>query len=370
MDDSEKGVHRPNGREQREFFLSRKKNLAVSLLLLCGCYTAVLYPAYFPREAKAWRQDSLAQRREEGLLNRSAGLLSRACRPGWSRERLRAVHPGRLPLAVPVFLRDVGGEQRLSPPLGLRGSEERAAAALGSLPQSGLPPSLAAGGCRRCVVVGSGGILLGSRLGDHIDQHDVIIRMNSAPVSGFERDAGSRTTIRLTYPEGAPHSPREYTNTSLVALAVFKSSDLDWLTGVVAQKPLGWWTRLWFWQEVVDSIPLRPENFRILNPEIIRETREVLLGLSEAPGHQGSHSKMVPTLGASAVVMALQLCDEVSLAGFGYDLQHSDTPLHYYESLHMDAIKVQVVHDVSMEKTFLRELVGATVLNDLTGGLT
>lgn len=55
--------------------------------------------------------------------------------------------------------------------------------------------------------------------------------------------------------------------------------------------------------------------------------------------------QMVPTLGASAVVMALQLCDQVSLAGFGYDMQHPQARLHYYESIRMDAMKVQVSLD-------------------------
>lgn len=51
---------------------------------------------------------------------------------------------------------------------------------------------------------------------------------------------------------------------------------------------------------------------------------------------------MVPTLGASAVVMALQLCDQVSLAGFGYDMQHPQHRLHYYETIRMGAMKAQV----------------------------
>lgn len=51
---------------------------------------------------------------------------------------------------------------------------------------------------------------------------------------------------------------------------------------------------------------------------------------------------MVPTLGASALVMALQLCDQVSLAGFGYDMQHPGARLHYYENIRMEAIKAQV----------------------------
>lgn len=62
--------------------------------------------------------------------------------------------------------------------------------------------------------------------------------MNNAPVLGFERDAGSRTTIRLMYPEGAPPISEEYKNTEVVALVVFKSLDLAWLTSVVNKDPL------------------------------------------------------------------------------------------------------------------------------------
>lgn len=62
--------------------------------------------------------------------------------------------------------------------------------------------------------------------------------MNNAPVFGFEKDAGSRTTIRLTYPEAASFLAQEYQNTDIVALVVFKSLDLEWLTSVVTKKPL------------------------------------------------------------------------------------------------------------------------------------
>ncbi|KAG7462466.1 hypothetical protein MATL_G00185170 [Megalops atlanticus] len=352
-----------NGKtELRKFFISRETNLCLSLVLLLGCYSAVLIPAYLPKEQPVWENGSL-QGRDTVLLNRSASLLARECRPGWCGERLRsAALCLRLP-EIPVFLQEGRAEWAQPPPLGLQDSEERAARTLQTLPQRGPPPGLGGGGCSRCVVVGSGGVLLGSRLGGHIDQYDVIIRMNNAPVFGFERDAGSRTTIRLMYPEAAPQSPREYQNTAIVALVVFKSLDLEWLASVVTKESLGWWSKLWFWRNVVESVPLQPENFRILNPEVLHQTSLALQTYAK------QQRKMVPTLGASAVVMALQLCDEVSLAGFGYDLQHPDAPLHYYESLRMDAMKSQVVHDVSAEKVFLRELVAAQVVTDLTGAL-
>ncbi|XP_077351649.1 ST3 beta-galactoside alpha-2,3-sialyltransferase 7 isoform X2 [Festucalex cinctus] len=349
----------------RDFFISRTENAVLSVLLLVGCYSAILIPAYFPLHKFAITDEQYHKREE--VLNRSAWLLSSRCHRRWCVERLK-----RLPCAsaltdIPVFLQQEGSAAfwDTPPPLGLQGSREHLARALASLPQPGPPRSLRRdGGCRRCVVVGSGGILHGSHLGSHIDQYDVIIRMNNAPVLGYERDAGSRTTIRLMYPEGAPSSADEYNKTSIVALVVFKSLDLDWLTSVIAKQPLGFWSKLWFWKEVVDDIPLRAENFRILHPEIIRKTGEVLQKYSQKQGNS-----MVPTLGAGAVVMALQLCDHVSLAGFGYNMQNPHAPLHYYETIRMAAMKAQVVHDVSSEKLFLRELVAAGAVSDLTGAL-
>ncbi|XP_076599938.1 ST3 beta-galactoside alpha-2,3-sialyltransferase 7 [Chaetodon auriga] len=344
-------------------FLSRNENLALSLLLLISCYSAILIPAYFPLDRGSSLSDDYQQPRDLALLNRSASLLSRPCQPHWCPNRLRPLACCASLLDIPAFLQ-AERPWDLSPPQGLRGVEEHLALALASLPQPGLPSWLKGeGSCRRCVVVGSGGVLHGSHLGSHIDQHDIIIRMNNAPVPGFERDVGSRTTIRLIYPEAAPHSAIEYKKTTMVALVAFKGLDLDWLTSVITKQPLSFWSKLWFWREVVESIPLRPDNFRILHPEIVHKTGLVLKKYGLKQGH------MMPTVGVSAVVMALQLCDHVSLAGFGYDMQQPHARLHYYETIRMSAMKSQVVHDISAEKVFLRDLVVSGVVTDLTGAI-
>ncbi|XP_051277443.1 ST3 beta-galactoside alpha-2,3-sialyltransferase 7 [Dicentrarchus labrax] len=351
--------------ESREYFLSRSENLAFSLVLLIGCYSAILIPAYLPSDKVATHSDDYQYPKDLVLLNRSASLLSGPCLPHWCLNHLKPLSCSAGLLDIPVFVQqDRHVPWDLSPPLGLQGSEEHLALALASLPQPGLPLSLRGEGrCRRCVVVGNGGVLHGSHLGSHIDQYDIIIRLNNAPVPGFERDAGSHTTIRLIYPEAAPHSANEYRKTTMVALVVFKSLDLDWLTAVITKQRLSFWSKLWFWREVVDEIPLRPENFRILHPEIIHKTGQALQKYTQKQGN------MLPTLGASAVVMALQLCDQVSLAGFGYDMQHPEARLHYYEAIRMSAMKSQVVHDVSAEKLFLRDLVASGAVTDLTGAL-
>ena len=48
-----------------------------------------------------------------------------------------------------------------------------------------------------CAVVGSSGSLLHDRFGSQIDAHEVVLRFNNAPVSGFEGIVGARTSVRL-----------------------------------------------------------------------------------------------------------------------------------------------------------------------------
>lgn len=217
--------------ESRDFILSRKENLVTSLVLLIGCYLTILIPAYFPLNNVSADNNDYQYPKDLALLNRSALLLLRPCQPHWGLDHLKSLSCSEGLVDIPVFVQqDKPWTWNRAPPLGLQGSEENLALALASMPQPGLPPFLSKEGmCRRCVVVGSGGVLHGSHLGTHIDQYDVIIRLNNAPVPGFERDAGSRTTIRLVYPEGAPWSAGEYKKTSMLALVVFKSLDLDWL---------------------------------------------------------------------------------------------------------------------------------------------
>lgn len=189
--------------------LCRSENLAFSLVLLFGCYSAILIPAYFPFDRVASLNDDYQQPKDlvwthilplwvislllpsiqylyigpslQVLQNRSASLLSGPCEPHWCVNHLKPLAYSTGLLDIPVFVQ----QERLvpwdlPPPFGLQGSEKHLALALASLPQPGLPPSLSGEGrCRRCVVVGNGGVLHGSHLGSHIDQYDIIIRYAS-----------------------------------------------------------------------------------------------------------------------------------------------------------------------------------------------
>ncbi|XP_072044166.1 alpha-N-acetylneuraminide alpha-2,8-sialyltransferase-like [Amphiura filiformis] len=48
---------------------------------------------------------------------------------------------------------------------------------------------------KSCSVVGSSGILLGSKCGKEIDEKDFVIRFNLASIAGFEEDVGRKTNM-------------------------------------------------------------------------------------------------------------------------------------------------------------------------------
>lgn len=77
----------------------------------------------------------------------------------------------------------------------------------------------------------------------------------------------------------------------------------------------------------------------------------------------------VPTIGVSALDLASLLCDEVSLAGFGYNLSQKGAPLHYYDHLPMSAMQGEKSHNVNRETELLQRLVRDGVITDLTGGI-
>ena len=52
-------------------------------------------------------------------------------------------------------------------------------------------------------------------------------------MKGFEKDVGSKTTLRITYPEGAMQRPEQYERDSLFVLAGSKWQDFKWLKYIV-----------------------------------------------------------------------------------------------------------------------------------------
>ncbi|KAH0502011.1 CMP-N-acetylneuraminate-beta-1,4-galactoside alpha-2,3-sialyltransferase [Microtus ochrogaster] len=270
---------------------------------------------------------------------------------------------------APMFLDDSFRKwariREFVPPFGIKGQDNLIKAILSVTKEYRLTPALDSLHCRRCIIVGNGGVLANKSLGSRIDDYDIVVRLNSAPVKGFERDVGSKTTLRITYPEGAMQRPEQYERDSLFVLAGFKWQDFKWLKYIVYKERVS--ASDGFWKSVATRVPKEPPEIRILNPYFIQEAAFTLIGLPFNNGLMGRGN--IPTLGSVAVTMALHGCDEVAVAGFGYDMNTPNAPLHYYETVRMAAIKESWTHNIQREKEFLRKLVKARVITDLTSGI-
>ncbi|XP_027592411.1 lactosylceramide alpha-2,3-sialyltransferase isoform X1 [Pipra filicauda] len=343
------------------------------LFVVGGCFLYILKLRFGPEECDRTKMPYVDLDRVRRAQQYASAALQEQCRPSYVKKEMSRLFAEKYSVDISPFVRkNVNEDEALfkyEPPFGFHKFFDKLKNLLELLPEHDLPEDLKSKHCKRCVVVGSGGILHGSELGHLLNQFDIVIRLNDAPVRGYTDHVGNKTTIRMTYPEGAPLSEHEYPPASLFVAVLFKSVDFNWLQAMVKNETLPLWVRLFFWREVAEKIPFTSKQFRILNPVIIKETALDILQFPEPRSKFWGWDKNVPTIGVTAVVLATHLCDEVSIAGFGYDLDQPSTPLHYYNNLCMAAMNGQTMHNVTSETKFLQKLIKEKVVKDLTGGI-
>ncbi|XP_044801054.2 CMP-N-acetylneuraminate-beta-1,4-galactoside alpha-2,3-sialyltransferase isoform X5 [Bubalus bubalis] len=170
------------------------------------------------------------------LATKYANFSEGTCKPGYASALMTAIFP-RFSKPAPMFLDDSFRKwariREFVPPFGIKGQDNLIKAILSVTKEYRLTPALDSLSCRRCIIVGNGGVLANKSLGSRIDDYDIVVRLNSAPVKGFEKDVGSKTTLRITYPEGAMQRPEQYERDSLFVLAGFKWQDFKWLKYIV-----------------------------------------------------------------------------------------------------------------------------------------
>ncbi|XP_070342460.1 CMP-N-acetylneuraminate-beta-galactosamide-alpha-2,3-sialyltransferase 1-like [Equus asinus] len=161
--------------------------------------------------------------------------------------------------------------------------------------------------CRTCAVVGNSRFLRGSGLGFRINQHDIVLRMNQAPVQGFEKDVGNTTTMRIMYPEIAS---TQDPGTQLLLLPL-NSSGLKWFMKVLQEQNVIW-------------KPKNPGYRMVQFPGGSTESKDEVFVISltflqYVQDHWLRKQDQFPSLGFVALLYALHTCDQVSLFGFGTD---------------------------------------------------
>ncbi|XP_040885251.1 alpha-N-acetylgalactosaminide alpha-2,6-sialyltransferase 1-like [Toxotes jaculatrix] len=187
-----------------------------------------------------------------------------------------------------------------------------------------LLPKPGSDGCIRCAVVGTAGILNGSKMGKEIDSHDYIFRMNGAVIRGYEEDVGNKTSVYV-------HTAHSIT-TSLYLLKKYgyKSipndegikyvlipegmRDYNWLQGLLKGERISAGPyhdkrpRTYYAGQYNES------RFYVLHQDFLRYVRNRFL---LSPNVNASFWAIVrPTNGAFALFLALHTCDIVNAYGF------------------------------------------------------
>ncbi|XP_038634718.1 uncharacterized protein LOC119954013 [Scyliorhinus canicula] len=222
-------------------------------------------------------------------------------------------------------------------PYGIKGNEVIVKKILVRI-QSHMPDEIDRLKCKRCVIVGNGNTLRNSSIGQTINEYDVVIRLNNAPVRGYEKDVGNKTTLRIFYPESATEDPTVENNLdTLFVLVPFKTVDVRWLKAIVYNETKvtsGFWKRPSFLKN------LDPVKVRMLNPFYMSQAAIQFLGKPDMIRQRRSH----PTTGLLAITLGLNYCDEVHAAGFGYPLNQKNGLIHYFDRLNMKQMSFDTIH--------------------------
>uniref|UniRef100_A0A3Q4APP9 CMP-N-acetylneuraminate-beta-galactosamide-alpha-2,3-sialyltransferase 4 n=1 Tax=Mola mola TaxID=94237 RepID=A0A3Q4APP9_MOLML len=241
---------------------------------------------------------------------------------------------------------------KLALPYGIKGSELLLLKVLAVIANYEVPANIENLECRTCVVIGNGFAIKNSSLGSIINKYDVVIRLNDAPVRGYEEDVGNKTTMRFFYPESASYNPGLHNEPdTLLVLVPFKQQDLRWLKEILYNEKR---VRKGFWKPPPQILLGDVNKIRVLDPHFLQQTADRLLRI---PLHSKSKQKLVhPTTGILAVFVALNYCDVVHVAGFGYPNSKSQRqPIHYYGYDTMKSMK-NSYHDLNHEAEALKRL--------------
>ncbi|KAK7883226.1 hypothetical protein WMY93_029400 [Mugilogobius chulae] len=248
---------------------------------------------------------------------------------------------------------------KLALPYGIKGSETMLMKVLAAAATFQEPSNVANPECRTCVVIGNSFSIKNTSLGSAINKYDVVFRLNDAPVRGYEEDVGNKTSMRLFYPESASSNPSVHNEPgTLMVLVPFKLQDLRWLKEILYNEKR---VRKGFWKPPPQIWLGDPSKIRVLDPHFLRQTAERLLHMSVHSSRQAVH----PTTGILTVFVALNYCDVVHVAGFGYPSSRNQKhPIHYYGYDTMKSMK-NSYHDLNHEAEALKRLEDAGAISYL-----
>ncbi|KAL6595513.1 hypothetical protein ACP70R_021925 [Stipagrostis hirtigluma subsp. patula] len=205
-----------------------------------------------------------------------------------------------------------------------------------------------------CAIVGNSGILLGSGRGAQIDAHDLVIRLNNARVAGYAADVGAKTSLsfvnsnvlHLCAARSAlsaagcgchPYGPA-------VPMAMYVCQPAHLLDALVCNATAASPLPLLVTDARLDALCARVAKYYSMR-RFVADTGEPASGWARRRDERFFHYSS----GLQAVVVALGVCDEVSVFGFG----KAAGAKHHY---HSNQEKELDLHDYEAEYEFYRDL--------------
>ncbi|NXS45082.1 SIA7D sialyltransferase, partial [Balaeniceps rex] len=195
--------------------------------------------------------------------------------------------------------------------------------------------------CRRCAVVSSSGQMLGSRLGQAIDEQDCVLRMNHAPTAGYEEDVGTRTTIRVVSHTSVPlllrNQPYFFQQSQETLYIIWGPARK------MNRKKVGLTYRALL--KVMETFPclqiytLTEEKMTYCDNVFQNET-----------GKNRVKSGSFLSTGWFTMILAMELCEQICVFGMVSDSycrekNHSSVPYHYFEKGQLDECRMYLVHE-------------------------
>ncbi|KAM3692861.1 hypothetical protein ACB098_08G119400 [Castanea mollissima] len=199
-----------------------------------------------------------------------------------------------------------------------------------------------------CAVVGNSGILLKSEYGELIDSHEFVVRLNNARTTGFERNVGSKTSV-------------SFVNSNILHFCARREGCFCHPYGVDVPIVMYICQPVHFMDYTVcnsthkAALIVTDPRFDVLCARIVkyyslkRFVEETGKSLDEwAVARDGANFHY--SSGMQAVMLALGVCDKVSVFGFG----KSSLAKHHYHSNQKAELGL---HDYEAEYDFYQDVI-------------